>query len=88
MQTGREGQIATENPEDSRLLQNGREDAANGHSGREAAASDPEMGPGVRSVWERVEAFLENLTPEEVERLPEDGAEAHDHYLYGVPRSR
>lgn len=39
-------------------------------------------------IWQLAEDLTRDL-PEEVRaRLPKDGAEEHDHYLYGTPRRR
>jgi len=37
-------------------------------------------------IWERVDELLADLTPEELQALPVDGSEQHDHYIYGTPK--
>lgn len=37
-------------------------------------------------VWERIAALTADAPPEELVKLPCDGAENVDHYLYGSPR--
>jgi len=37
-------------------------------------------------IWERIAALAADAPPEEVEKLPTDGASQHDHYLYGTPK--
>jgi predicted RNase H-like HicB family nuclease len=27
-----------------------------------------------------------DMTPDEIDQLPKDGAEQHDHYIYGIPK--
>ena len=39
-----------------------------------------------RPVWELFEEFTKDLPDEVLAQLPTDGAEQHDHYLYGVPK--
>jgi hypothetical protein len=40
----------------------------------------------VRSLWEIAEEISSRVPLEEWEKLPADGAEQHDHYLYGSPK--
>jgi hypothetical protein len=40
----------------------------------------------VRPLWEIVEEISSQVPLEEWEKLPPDGAEQHDHYLYGSPK--
>ncbi len=39
-----------------------------------------------RPLWEIAEEISSRVPLEEWEKLPIDGAEQHDHYLYGSPR--
>lgn len=39
-----------------------------------------------RPIWELFEEFTQDLSDEVIAQLPSDGAEQHDHYLYGVPK--
>ena len=41
--------------------------------------------PG-RPLWEIAEEISAQVALEEWEKLPADGAEQHDHYLYGSPK--
>lgn len=41
--------------------------------------------PG-RPLWEIAEEISSQVPLEEWEKLPTDGAEQHDHYLYGSPK--
>jgi hypothetical protein len=41
---------------------------------------------GVRPLWEIAEEISSQVPLEEWEKLPVDGAEQHDHYLYGSPK--
>jgi antitoxin component of MazEF toxin-antitoxin module len=36
--------------------------------------------------WERIEALTAHAPPEELDRVPTDGAAQVDHYLYGHPK--
>jgi hypothetical protein len=40
----------------------------------------------VRPLWEIAEEISSQVPLEEWEKLPSDGAEQHDHYLYGSPK--
>lgn len=37
-------------------------------------------------IWEKIREIAKQVPEEEWDRLPADGAEQHDHYLYGVPK--
>ncbi len=39
-----------------------------------------------QSIWEKIDERVGNLSEETLEKLPTDGAENLDHYLYGVPK--
>jgi ssDNA-specific exonuclease RecJ len=39
-----------------------------------------------RPIWEKIREIAKQVPEEEWDRLPVDGAEQHDHYLYGVPK--
>jgi hypothetical protein len=55
----------------------------------EAMLSENETTQGrvtVRPLWEIAEEISGQVPLEEWERLPADGAEQHDHYLYGSPK--
>jgi hypothetical protein len=39
-----------------------------------------------RPIWEVIKAISAEVPEEEWVRLPTDGAEQHDHYLYGSPK--
>jgi hypothetical protein len=41
---------------------------------------------GARPLWEVAEEISSQVPIEEWEKLPADGAEQHDHYLYGSPK--
>lgn len=36
--------------------------------------------------WMYVEDLITDIPPEVLDTLPTDGAEQHDHYLYGTPK--
>ena len=38
------------------------------------------------SLLEMIERITADMTPEEIAQLPKDGAEQHDHYIYGTPK--
>jgi antitoxin component of MazEF toxin-antitoxin module len=37
-------------------------------------------------IWERIAARASEIPPEELDKLPPDGAAQIDHYLYGHPK--
>jgi antitoxin component of MazEF toxin-antitoxin module len=37
-------------------------------------------------IWERIAALVADIPPEELDKVPTDGASQHDHYLYGTPK--
>jgi len=37
-------------------------------------------------IWERIAARAAEIPPEELDKLPSDGAAQIDHYLYGHPK--
>jgi hypothetical protein len=39
-----------------------------------------------RPVWEMVLEVMRDVPREEIEQLPTDGSEQHDHYIYGSPK--
>ena len=42
--------------------------------------------PARPPIWERLAALTADAPPEELAKLPTDGASQHDHYLYGTPK--
>ena len=42
--------------------------------------------PTLPPIWERIAALAADAPPEEVAKLPADGAARIDHYLYGHPK--
>jgi len=45
-----------------------------------------EAGPEGPPIWERIEDLLRDIPATELTRLPADGSEQHDHYIYGTPK--
>jgi len=41
-----------------------------------------------RPIWEVLAEISSNVPDEEWAKLPSDGAENHDHYLYGAPKKQ
>lgn len=46
----------------------------------------PRPRENVRPIWEVITELSAQVPMEEWEELPRDGAEQHDHYLYGSPK--
>lgn len=39
-----------------------------------------------RPIWEKILDLVKDVPPEELDKLPRDGASQHDHYIYGTPK--
>jgi predicted DNA-binding antitoxin AbrB/MazE fold protein len=39
-------------------------------------------------IWERILALTTDASPEELAKVPADGAAQLDHYLYGTPKTQ
>ncbi|MBW4630338.1 MAG: hypothetical protein KME30_00075 [Iphinoe sp. HA4291-MV1] len=39
-----------------------------------------------KSIWQEIQDIVEQVPEELWDELPTDGAENHDHYLYGAPK--
>ena len=50
-----------------------------------AAADEPTV-PDHKPIWEVFEEISASIPEEEWAKLPADGAEQHDHYIYGTPK--
>jgi Arc/MetJ-type ribon-helix-helix transcriptional regulator len=51
-----------------------------------APAKPPEAIPAYKPIWEEFEEIAASIPDEEWRKLPVDGAEQHDHYIYGTPK--
>jgi Arc/MetJ-type ribon-helix-helix transcriptional regulator len=49
-------------------------------------ADQPEAVPAHKPIWEVVDDLRKSIPPDEFAKLPKDGAEQLDHYLYGSPK--
>jgi len=49
-------------------------------------ANQPETAPAHKPIWEEIEDLTANIPDEEFLKLPVDGAEQLDHYIYGLPK--
>src|SRR5262245_7690208 len=50
------------------------------------AASAAEAAAPRKPIWERILERAAAIPDEEFDKLPVDGAEQHDHYIYGTPK--
>ena len=41
-----------------------------------------------KSIWQLSEDFTKDMSTEELSLLPSDGADQHDHYIYGIPKQK
>lgn len=39
-----------------------------------------------KPVWQMVLEIMKDVPKEEFDKLPTDGSEEHDHYIYGTPK--
>ncbi len=51
-----------------------------------SANTDRPAARGGRPIWEVFDDVMKDLPAEELNKLPADGAENHDHYIYGSPK--
>jgi hypothetical protein len=47
---------------------------------------EPRPRENIRPIWEIITELSAQIPLEEWAKLPADGAEQHDHYLYGSPK--
>jgi predicted RNase H-like HicB family nuclease len=40
----------------------------------------------VKPIWEIAQDLIQDISEDELNQLPKDGAEQHDHYIYGTPK--
>jgi Arc/MetJ-type ribon-helix-helix transcriptional regulator len=52
------------------------------------AERPPALGAERRPIWEVIEEIRSRYPADAFDDLPEDGAEQHDHYIYGLPKRR
>jgi hypothetical protein len=45
-----------------------------------------EYDPNAKPIWEKILEIARELPDDVVAQLPTDGAEQHDHYIYGLPK--
>ncbi|MGA2703411.1 MAG: hypothetical protein ABSH35_20225 [Isosphaeraceae bacterium] len=50
------------------------------------SASQAEPAPKHKPIWEEFAEIAATIPDEEWAKLPTDGAEQHDHYIYGTPK--
>jgi Arc/MetJ-type ribon-helix-helix transcriptional regulator len=55
---------------------------------KQAAASQADAAQPRKPIWERIVERSAAIADEEWDKLPVDGAEQHDHYIYGTPKRR
>jgi Arc/MetJ-type ribon-helix-helix transcriptional regulator len=58
-------------------------------SQEQAQAKPPavsQAAPARKPIWEEIEELTANIPDEEFLKLPVDGAEQLDHYVYGLPK--
>ena len=48
--------------------------------------SQPTPSPAGKSLLALFDDITADMTPDEIAQLPKDGAEQHDHYIYGIPK--
>jgi Arc/MetJ-type ribon-helix-helix transcriptional regulator len=51
-----------------------------------SAAGTDKLPSAPQSILEMVDDLRKNVPPEELAKLPTDGAAQHDHYIYRTPR--
>jgi len=56
-------------------------DESNGHK-----TNTPAPKEAAKPIWERIRETFSNLSEEDLDSLPVDGAAQVDHYAYGLPK--
>jgi len=56
------------------------------HDQNAKEAQPEEIIPQRKRIWEVAEELRKSIPDEEWAKLPVDGAEQHDHYIYGLPK--
>lgn len=49
-------------------------------------SAPPPLPPDYKPIWEVAREIFADVPDEEWAKLPVDGAEQHDHYIYGTPK--
>jgi Arc/MetJ-type ribon-helix-helix transcriptional regulator len=83
VQSGHFASVDDAMAEAARLLLR-REPAGDGATSPAAMPESPAGSP--KPIWEVVDELRKAVPPEEFAKLPKDGAEQLDHYLYGSPK--
>jgi Arc/MetJ-type ribon-helix-helix transcriptional regulator len=52
----------------------------------ETQAKQPAPAAAHKPIWEEIDEITAGVPDEEFLKLPVDGAEQHDHYIYGTPK--
>jgi len=55
---------------------------------KQLSASKAEATPAHKPIWEEIEELTASIPDEEFLKLPVDGAQQLDHYIYGSPSGR
>jgi hypothetical protein len=56
------------------------------HAHGEPNGGEPEASAPPLPIWEKIRAAFSNLSEEDLNSLPVDGAAQVDHYAYGLPK--
>jgi hypothetical protein len=56
------------------------------HHAKSPLDEQPEHRSKIRSIRDIIAENMKDVPPEEFAKLPKDGADEHDHYLYGSPK--
>ncbi len=51
----------------------------------QTVAKQPKAAPAHKPIWEEIEELASGIPDEEFLKLPVDGTEQLDHYVYGLP---
>jgi Arc/MetJ-type ribon-helix-helix transcriptional regulator len=56
------------------------------HQPEPPTVSQQPTAPAHKPIWEVIQEITAGIPDEEWAKLPVDGAEQHDHYIYGTPK--
>jgi hypothetical protein len=59
---------------------------ASTEASQQGAAPPFPAAPRRKRIWEVAEDIRRSVLAEEWDKLPKDGADQHDHYIYGTPK--
>ncbi len=82
----RSGQFASADEMIANLVREYAERTPSPPAVAQAEPSEEPLSASHKPMWEEILELTAGIPDAEFEKLPTDGAEQHDHYLYGTPK--